>query len=203
MSGYIAGRLPRGEHVVYEGKLSLVPLALKTMRMFVVMSLVAGIAWGLTDNVSWAFLVYGIGIVVLALSSIGYIVKYVGTEMVVTNSHIHSKTGIIRVDNDREASLDRIDRVDIDKHRFYQRLFDFGDIEFQTMGSDGDFFSFKDVAHPYEMKDAYNAARMDYEEELRSRQGDITPNGGIGVAPSYSGVERHHGRRQGRHRVHA
>lgn len=195
---YISDRLPRGETIRYSGRISWIPFIIRSMTMLVILSFVAGCVWGITDDTKLMSVTYLIGVIVWALSLLKTALRIVGTEMVITNSHIHSKTGIIRIDNDRETSLDKIDRVDIDKHRFVQRVFDFGDIEFQTVGSDSGFFLFKDVAHPYEMKDAYNAAKYDYEQRLRSESDSARRGGGMGAEPDnpwaeaggYGGVRR-------------
>lgn len=167
MGHYIESHLTRGEHIVYIAKLSYIPLIFRDLRWFVLVSFIAGIIWGLF-SFQYMVLAYCIGIFIIILATIPAVITMLGTEMIITNTSIHSKTGIIRVDNDRTASLDRIDRVDIDKHKFVQRLFDYGDIEFQTIGSDSGFFYFHNVSHPYEMRDAYNAAMVDYEKDLRT-----------------------------------
>lgn len=203
---YISDRLPRGEEIRYSGHVSLIPFILRSMTLLVVLSFAAGCVWGITDDARLMAVTYLVGVIVWALALLKAALRIVGTEMVITNSHIHSKTGIIRIDNDRETSLDKIDRVDIDKHKFVQRIFDFGDIEFQTVGSDSGFFLFKDVAHPYEMKDAYNAAKYDYEQRLRS-EAETARRDGSGMsrrgsepdnpwaeAGGYGGV-RNHGNR--------
>lgn len=201
---YIGDRLPRGEEIRYSGHVSWIPFVLRSMMLFVVLSFVAGCVWGGTDDVRLMAVTYLAGVIVWALSLLRTALRIAGTEIVITNSHIHSKTGIIRIDNDRETSLDKIDRVDIDKHRFVQRAFDFGDIEFQTVGSDSGFFLFKDVAHPYEIKDAYNAAKYDYEQVLRRESGGVpsrhgsVPDNPWSEAGGYGGVRRH-GTRGGRH----
>lgn len=204
---YISDRLPRGEEIRYSGRISWIPFVLRSMVLLVVLSFVAGCVWGITDDARLMAVTYLVGVIVWALSLLKTALRIVGTEMVITNSHIHSKTGIVRIDNDRETSLDKIDRVDIDKHKVVQRIFDFGDIEFQTVGSDSGFFLFKDVAHPYEMKDAYNAAKYDYEQRLRRetedtrRDGSSVPRRGTepdnpwAEAGGYGGV-RHHGSRE-------
>lgn len=163
MERYIRNRMAHGERVVYAGSASWIPLILGTMSYLVLLSALSGVAWGLTDNPSVVPVVYAVGILAWCVISVRAILYNVGAEMVITNTHLHSKTGIVRIDNDREATLDRIDRVDVDMHGLIQRFFDYGDIEFQTVGSDAGFFLFKRVAHPYAMKDAYNSARLDYD----------------------------------------
>lgn len=186
--------------------MSWVPFVIRSMTMLVVVSFVAGCLWGVTGDARLMAVTYLVAVIVWALMLLRTALRIVGTEMVITNSHIHSKTGIVRIDNDRETSLDKIDRVDIDKHRFVQRIFDFGDIEFQTVGSDSGFFLFKDVAHPYEMKDAYNAAKYDYEQRLRrddaARRGNDArgrpagePDNPWSEAGGYGGVRRRRGTR--------
>lgn len=166
MGRYIQNRMAHGERVIYTGSVSWIPLILSTMLFLVLLSAFSGVAWGFTNNFAVVPIVYVVGILAWCVISIRPILYNVGAEMVITNTHLHSKTGIIRIDNDREATLDRIDRVDVDMHSLTQRFFDYGDIEFQTVGSDTGFFLFKRVSHPYAMKDAYNSARLDYDKAI-------------------------------------
>lgn len=175
---YIQRRLTPSERIVYTGHVSWVPLMINASVAFVVTSAIAGVIWGITSSVGYMGLTYVIAIVIWTITHISEIIHNASTEMVVTNSHLHSKTGLIRIENDREATLERVDRVDIDMHSIVQRLFDYGDIEFQTMGSDSGFFYFRNVAHPYAMKDAYDDARVRHDRELRAA--GIDPNEAVG-----------------------
>lgn len=167
MRGYLNRRIPADETILYRAHISWVPFFVSLTRWGAVFSAIGGVAWGVTGSMGTGLAAVMFGIVLGFLFQMRFITYALGVDIVVTDRHLHCKTGIVRIDNDREASLGRVDRVDIDMHTITQRLFDYGDIEFQTVGSDG-FFDFNKVASPYALKMAFDDAKEAYDSRAAS-----------------------------------
>jgi len=161
MTGYIDKRLKRtGERIIYRTHLSWIPLFLTAIPLLWFICILAGAVMGITGNLGYAMLVILGGVVLIALSKIPAIVRNIGTDIVVTDRRLHTKEGIIDVDNDRETPLTNIDDTIADP-TVLGRLFGYGDVMVHTFGGRGndDNFTFRNVADPHEFVAVINETR--------------------------------------------
>lgn len=150
MTGYIDKRLKRtGERIIYRASLSWVPMFLTAIPMAWLVSLLAGAIMGMTGNPSYVVMTFVVGFILIVISKIPGIIKNIGTDIVVTDRRLHSKTGIIDVDNDHETPLTNINNTVADPTPI-GRLFGYGDVIIQTIGGNDD-FTFRNVSNPGEL----------------------------------------------------
>lgn len=150
MTGYIDKRLKRtGERIIYRAHLSWVPLFLTAIPMTWIVSMLAGAVMGMTGNAGYTVMTIIIGIILIVISKIPGVLKNIGTDIVVTDRRLHSKTGIIDVDNDHETPLTNINNTVADP-TVIGRLFGYGDVVIQTIGGNDD-FTFRNVSNPNEL----------------------------------------------------
>ena len=102
-------------------------------RMFVIGAVIIGILLDRITNVpiAWFFaatVIFIAGVVVLAW------IKRLDSHYTVTSRRVIVRRGIANR-NERSASIDRIQNVNT-RQGFYGRILNFGDIEFDTAGSD-------------------------------------------------------------------
>lgn len=147
MSNYIKKQLSNGEYIIYEAHITSVPILIRFCMILIITSILGGIFWNILDNIFYGILIALSGILIATILSIKLILYKIGTEIVLTNTKLHCKSGIITIKDNRETPLRNIDRIDIDKPSFLSVIFNYGDIELQTIGSDG-FFKFTKIDNP-------------------------------------------------------
>ena len=83
-------------------------------------------------------------------------IKRLDSEYTVTNRRVIVRRGIANR-NERSASIDRIQNVNT-KQGFYGRILNFGDLEFDTAGSDvGDSdLALRGINDPHQMRDTFD-----------------------------------------------
>ena len=160
LHGYIDKQLTSGETIVYRAHLSWVPIVAKIL-LFLVVGIavcVAVVFFGGDNRVA------ALSLVIIALLGVliqlPAMVRNWGVDIVVTDKRLHSKTGLVAVQNDRESSLARVDDTDIDFNSVFQRLFNYGSIEIHTLGSE--LIHLDNVANPRALKKAINEAKEKY-----------------------------------------
>lgn len=154
MTGYIDKRLRRtNETILYRAHLAWMPVLIGGIPLTLLSSGVAGAVMGMTRNARLAALALGAGLLLTLLSRVPGILGNLGTDIVVTDRRLHSKTGILDVDDDHETPLTNIDDTVADP-TILGRLFGYGDVFVHTYGSgqgSNDSFTFRRVADPYEL----------------------------------------------------
>lgn len=150
MSRYIDKKLKRtGERVIYRAHLSWLPLLLTAIPLTWLIALLAGAVMGMTGNAGYALMTLGIGCVIVLICKIPSILKNIGTDIVVTDRRLHSKTGILDVNNDHETPITNINNTVADP-TIFGRFFGYGDVVIQTIGGNDD-FTFRNVSNPSEL----------------------------------------------------
>jgi hypothetical protein len=88
------------------------------------------------------------------------ILRNLGTDIVVTDRRLHTKTGILDVDNDKQTPLTNIDDTVADP-TVLGRLFGYGDVVVHTFGGReaDDNFPFRNVTDPHELVAVINETR--------------------------------------------
>ena len=117
------------------------------------------------DGVVVLIAVVGVGVTVLA----GF-VKRVATSYTITNRRLHIKKGIVSR-TIQETRLERVQNVNVTQG-VIQRIFQIGDVDFDTAAGDDYNFTFAGVAEPADVVEKVD-------EATRSLQGSARP-GGLG-----------------------
>lgn len=121
MAGYIESNLSKNEVIIYKAKLSIFPLisSLIIAIIFIFLGL-SSIASSNGQGSGALFLIIGL---IIALKNI---LKYISTELALTNQRVIAKTGFIRR-NTVELRNDKIESVIVDQPIF-GRIFNYGSI---------------------------------------------------------------------------
>lgn len=161
MTGYLDKRIKRtGERIVYRTHLSWIPMFLASIPMIWLAAIIAGAVMGFTGNAKYSLIAFLCGLVLILISKIPRILRNIGTDIVVTDRRLHTKTGILDVDNDKQTPLTNIDDTVADPTVF-GRLFGYGDVVVHTFGGHGagDDFPFRNVTDPHELVAVINETR--------------------------------------------
>lgn len=161
-TGYIDKRLRRtNERVIYRAHLSWIPVFTGAIPLLAVTSLMAGAALGISKSMPICLIVFGIGLVITLLTRVPKIIRNVGTDIVVTDRRLHTKRGLINIENDRETPLTNIDDTIADPGPI-GRLLGYGNVFIHTFGGGqgaGDEFDFPNVSDPFEFVAVINETR--------------------------------------------
>ena len=158
LHGYIDKQLQHtNEKVLYRAHISWVPLITGAVPTMAIASTLGGAAWGLTANMALGLGVIGVGGVIAVLTRIPKIVYNLGVDICVTDKRLHTKTGIININNDHETQLSRINDTIVDPS-IVGRVLDYANVTIQTVAGEDD-FTFRHVANPYGLRDALSNAR--------------------------------------------
>jgi uncharacterized membrane protein YdbT with pleckstrin-like domain len=138
--------LSPGEQVIFEGHPSwraILGFYLKGIVVAAILGLIAKLV-GASSAI-----VFGIVLVVIALTVLVGFVKRWATTYTITNRRLNIKRGIIS----REIQETRLERVQNVNYRqsVYQRLMQIGDVDFDTAATDDYNFVFVGVAEPAEV----------------------------------------------------
>ena len=140
--------LSPGEQVIFEGHPSwrgIMAFYLKGLAIAIVVGLVVALITNITGDTDTA-LVFGLVLVILAVTVVVGFIKRVATTYTITNRRLNIKRGIISREI-QETRLERVQNVNYNQSLF-QRMLKVGDVDFDTAGS-GDYdFSFDGVADP-------------------------------------------------------
>ena len=174
MTGYLDKRLKRtGERVEYRAHLSWIPMFLSAIPMTWFVSIIAGAVMGFTGNAGYVLMTFLIGFVLILISRIPGILHNLGTDIVVTDRRLHTKQGLVDVDNDKQTPLTNIDDT-ISDPTVFGRIFGYGNVTVHTFGggrqANADFM-FKNVADPNELVAVINETR----DKLVARSGNTNP----------------------------
>lgn len=162
MTGYIDKQLRRtGERVVYRARLSWIPMFISTIPAMWLTCLVAGTVKGLTGNSGYAGFVIFVGVLVTLITKIRGIIRNLGTDIVVSERRLHSKRGIVNLDDIHDTPLTNIDNT-VNDPTVFGRIFGYGDVSIHTFGGGPDSnsdFTFKSVVDPGELVAVINETR--------------------------------------------
>lgn len=176
LHGYIDKQLQHtNENVLYRAHISWVPMLTGVIPTMAIASTAGGVLWGVTTNPLFGFAALALGGAIAVVSRIPKIVYNLGVDICVTDKRLHTKTGIININDDHETQLTRINDTVVDPS-IIGRLFDYANVTIQTVAGEDD-FTFKCVANPYGLRDALNNARDMYQSSAGSGQNPV------GMAP--------------------
>lgn len=169
----MAPKLGPGERVLFEGHpswRSILDFYIKGLALTAVLALLVALATGVigdetNDGLVVLIAIAGVGITIL----VGF-VKRVATSYTITNRRLHIKKGIVSR-TIQETRLERVQNVNVSQS-VLQRLFQIGDVDFDTAAGDDYNFIFAGVGDPSEVVEKVD-------EATRSLQGDQR-HGGLG-----------------------
>jgi uncharacterized membrane protein YdbT with pleckstrin-like domain len=145
--------LSAGEQVIFEGHPSWRAILGFYLKGIVIAAIVGAIA-KLVGAGSAA--VFGIVLVIIALTVLVGFVKRVTTTYTITNRRLNIKRGLISREV-QETRLERVQNVNYNQS-LYQRVMQIGDVDFDTAGT-GDYdFVFRGVGDPEEVVQAVDLA---------------------------------------------
>jgi uncharacterized membrane protein YdbT with pleckstrin-like domain len=138
--------LSAGEQVIFEGHPSWRAILGFYLKGIVIAAVVGAIAKLLGAS---SAAVFGIVLVIIALTVLVGFVKRVTTTYTITNRRLNIKRGLISREV-QETRLERVQNVNYNQS-LYQRVMQIGDVDFDTAGT-GDYeFVFSGVADPEEV----------------------------------------------------
>jgi uncharacterized membrane protein YdbT with pleckstrin-like domain len=154
----VAPKLGPGERVLFEGHpswRSIIDFYLKgilaTVLICFLVAIGTEIAGERNDSLVVILAIIGVGVTVL----VGF-VKRVATSYTITNRRLHIKKGIVSR-TIQETRLERVQNVNVTQGVF-QRLFQIGDVDFDTAAGDDYNFIFSGVAEPQEVVEKVDEA---------------------------------------------
>lgn len=170
-------------------------MGLTAVPMLWLASIIAGAVKGFTGSNTYALFTWLGGLLLIILSKIPTIIRNIGTDIVVTDRRLHSKRGIVDVDDNHETPLTNIDDT-ISDPTVFGRMFGYGDVMIRTFGSsDRDQFTFRNVTDPHELvavinetrdgltagsQTPYNAFQQQQEAHRNASRPNGTAGGGFG-----------------------
>ena len=166
----VAPKLGPGERVLFEGHpswRSIIDFYLKgfiaTAVICFLVAIVTEVADERNDSLVVILAVVGVGVTVL----VGF-VKRVATSYTITNRRLHIKKGIVSR-TIQETRLERVQNVNVSQGVF-QRLFQIGDVDFDTAAGDDYNFIFAGVAEPQEVVEKVDEATRSLQQPKRPRR---------------------------------
>jgi uncharacterized membrane protein YdbT with pleckstrin-like domain len=154
----VAPKLGPGERILFEGHpswRSIIDFYIKgliaTAIVCFLVALGTGVADERNDSLVVILAVVGVGVTVL----VGF-VKRVATSYTITNRRLHIKKGIVSR-TIQETRLERVQNVNVTQGVF-QRLFQIGEVDFDTAAGDDYNFIFTGVAEPQEVVEKVDEA---------------------------------------------
>jgi uncharacterized membrane protein YdbT with pleckstrin-like domain len=154
----VAPKLGPGERVLFEGHpswRSIVDFYLKgllaTAVICFLVAIVTEVADERNDSLVVILAIVGVGVTVL----VGFI-KRVATSYTITNRRLHIKKGIVSR-TIQETRLERVQNVNVTQG-VIQRLFQIGDVDFDTAAGDDYNFIFAGVAEPQDVVEKVDEA---------------------------------------------
>lgn len=174
---YLNEHLNPGEHPIFRAHLSWIPIFVRQIPFMLVGSLIGGVVGGVMGN-----LLIGVAIalgiwIIGALAQVGQIYKNIATDILLTNQGIHSKRKLFAVEDDQFSRYAVINDARLTYNSIFQRMFQYGDIEIETIGNDAN-FEYKCLAKPMAFKQAVRAAQQRF-----SIQGAMAAGVAAGIAP--------------------
>jgi uncharacterized membrane protein YdbT with pleckstrin-like domain len=142
----VSVNLSPGEQVIFEGHPSwraILGFYLKGIVIAAVIGVIAKLV-GASSAI-----VFGIVLVLIALTVLVGFVKRVATTYTITNRRLNIKRGIISREI-QETRLERVQNVNF-RQSIYQRVMQIGDVDFDTAATDDYNFVFVGVAEPAEV----------------------------------------------------
>ncbi|ELV07398.1 PH domain-containing protein [Wohlfahrtiimonas chitiniclastica] len=147
MANYIESNLSKNEVIIYKARLSIYPLVSSLiLATLLILFGLSSLSNTTTSVVGTVFLIIGIMI------AIKNILKYISTELALTNQRVIAKTGFIRR-NTVELRNEKIESVIVDQPVF-GRIFNYGSII--TRGTGGTNTPIPWIASPMLFRNAVN-----------------------------------------------
>jgi uncharacterized membrane protein YdbT with pleckstrin-like domain len=154
----VAPKLGPGENVLFEGHpswRSIIDFYLKGLALTAVVCLLAALGTGLADERNDSLVVI-LAIVGVGLTLLVGFIKRVATSYTITNRRLHIKKGIVSR-TIQETRLERVQNVNY-RQGVIQRIFQIGDVDFDTAAGDDYQFTFAGVADPAEVVEKVDQA---------------------------------------------
>lgn len=168
----MAPKLGPGERVLFEGHpswRSIIDFYLKGILATVVLCFLVAIgtevAGDRNDSMVVILAIVGVGITVL----VGFI-KRVATSYTITNRRLHIKKGIVSR-TIQETRLERVQNVNVTQG-VVQRIFQIGDVDFDTAAGDDFNFIFSGVSDPQEVVEKVDEATRSLQGSRSAGLGD-------------------------------
>ena len=155
----MAPKLHPGEQVLYEGHPSwraILDFYIKGILATAVICLLIALATGTIGDETDKGLVTIVALVGVALTILVGFIKRVATSYTITNRRLHIKKGIVSR-TIQETRLERVQNVNVTQG-VIQRLFQIGDVDFDTAAGDDYNFIFAGVAEPQEVVEKVDEA---------------------------------------------
>jgi uncharacterized membrane protein YdbT with pleckstrin-like domain len=137
-------------HLVHSDNVRLNAFIFLVSALLAVIFVVFLLKWLVVDIINWYFNIY-----------------------ILTNRRVMDAEGFF-TPNRKEASLDRIQQVQIEQNNLFEFLFNIGDIQVYTAGTFGD-LTFNRVAGPRQLADQIRQAEMNYRSSGRAPAAPIEP----------------------------
>ena len=159
---YFNNSLNPKEQMLYRAHLSWIPVFARQIPFMLIGGLAGGISWGVTANFMFGLSVFAGICIIGIISQFPRIWTNIGTDILITNQGLHAKRGVFVVKDDRFTRLNMLDDSDIDYATFFQRVFQYGNVEVKTVAGDDSFYNFKGLARPITFKNTLRAAQNKY-----------------------------------------
>lgn len=193
-TNYLNSHLNQDEFPLYRAHLSWIPVFIHQVPFMLVGSVIGGAVWGILGDF---FLGCGIALIAWVigfLSQIGQIYRNIATDILLTNQGLHSKHKLFAVEDDQFSRYGYFNDAVLDYNSILQRLFQYGDVEVNTIGDGADYI-FKSLAKPQAFKSAVRAAQQKYgmggmPGPMGAPMGGGYRGGGYGGAPMQDGRGR-------------
>jgi uncharacterized membrane protein YdbT with pleckstrin-like domain len=151
-------KLHPGEQVIFEGHPSwrgILAFYLKGFFIAVIVGAIVALVTNIGGNTDTP-LVFGVVLVILALTIVIGFIKRVATVYTVTNRRLNIKRGIVSREI-QETRLERVQNVNYSQSVF-QRMLNVGDVDFDTAAGDDYNFIFAAVADPADVVNKVDVA---------------------------------------------
>ena len=158
----MAPKLGPGERVLFEGHpswRSILDFYLKGFAATALVCLLVAVATGVIGDETKEGIVVLIAIVGVGVTVLVGFVKRVATSYTITNRRLHIKKGIVSR-TIQETRLERVQNVNVTQS-VIQRVFQIGDVDFDTAAGDDYDFEFGGVASPAEVVEAVHRAQRE------------------------------------------
>ncbi|MEJ7875455.1 MAG: PH domain-containing protein, partial [Solirubrobacterales bacterium] len=145
----MAPKLGPGERVLFEGHpswRSILDFYLKGLALTAIICLLVAVATGVIGDETKDGVVVLIAIIGVSITILVGFVKRVATSYAITNRRLHIKKGIVSR-TIQETRLERVQNVNVTQS-VIQRVFQIGDVDFDTAAGDDYNFIFAGVAEP-------------------------------------------------------
>lgn len=158
---YLNTHLNADEYPLYRAHLSWIPVFFRQVPFILIGGIAGGITWGVVGDFFIGAAVFLAAWVIGLISQFHQIYKNIATDILLTNQGIHSKYKLFAVEDDQFSRYDYVNDATLSYDSIMQRLFEYGQIKIDTVGTDAN-FEFSCLAKPKTLKAAVRAAQSKY-----------------------------------------